>query len=478
MKRLLWRGQGAVAVSAVAALGGCTALLGVDEDYRLWDGSGAGGSGGAAPGVGTLGEPCMEKGQLACAGNAQSLMLICETDRTWQKNETCAGDTLCDTTVYPGTCRPVVAECAGKSAGDVVCAGVTRLKCGPDLVTSEAVETCPSVCSAGQCTGVCVPGGKQCAGNQPQSCDANGAWQDGAACSGYCAAGACVATPSCANLAMTCGPSGNESCCASSVVAGGTYNRSNDAASPATLSDFRLDRFEITVGRFRQFLASYPGNKPAAGAGVHPLIAGSGWQVGWDASLAADQAALKAAVKCEPTYQTWTDMAGGNESKPMNCLSWYEAFAFCAWDDGRLPTEAEWNYAAAGGKEQRSYPWGAAAPDKAYAVYDCTGDGSASGQCAATDILNVGAKSPVGDGRWGQADLAGGVWEWNLDWYGDPYITPCSDCATVVQGTASNRVRRGGSRSSAASYLLSSVRNGYGPAVLGSLVGARCARTP
>ena len=191
-----------------------------------------------------------------------------------------------------------------------------------------------------------------------------------------------MAQPSCSGLQPTCGPSGNESCCASSVVAGGIYHRSNDAAYPAMVRDFRLDRFEITVGRFRQFMASYPMNKPAAGAGAHPLI---------------DELHELVRGVCVLRVGRWA--VGG----------------------GRLATEAEWNYAAAGGNEQRQYPWGAAAPDTAHAVYDCTGDGPASGQCAATDILNVGAKSTVGDGKWGQADLAGGVAEWTLDWYGDPY---------------------------------------------------------
>jgi formylglycine-generating enzyme required for sulfatase activity len=140
-------------------------------------------------------------------------------------------------------------------------------------------------------------------------------------------------------------------------VPGGTFNRSNDAAYPATVSGFVLDRFEVTVGRFRRFVEAYPGSKPAAGAGRHPLIEGSGWDAGWDSNLPADAEALKRAVKCHSTYQTWTDEADEHERLPMNCLSWYLAFAFCAWDGGRLPTEAEWNYAAAGGDEQRAYTW-------------------------------------------------------------------------------------------------------------------------
>jgi formylglycine-generating enzyme required for sulfatase activity len=172
-------------------------------------------------------------------------------------------------------------------------------------------------------------------------------------------------------------------------------------------------------------------------------------------------------LKCSPTDQTWADTAGANESRPLNCLDWYTAFAFCAWDGGRLPTEAEWNYAAAGGSEQRYYPWSSpptsTAIDDSYAVY--SGDST----------QNVGSKSPKGDGKWGHADLAGNVWEWMRDGY-DEYQVECYNCADL-RGDSSYRVVRGGNLHLVASYLRSAFRLDYSPEYHSLLIGARCART-
>jgi len=103
-----------------------------------------------------------------------------------------------------------------------------------------------------------------------------------------------------------------------------------------TVSGFALDQFEVSVGRFRRFVEAYPGSKPVALAGAHPLIPGSGWQAAWDGNLPLDQAALMSSLKCDTTNQTWTDTVGTNEAMPINCVNWYQAFAFCAWDHGRL----------------------------------------------------------------------------------------------------------------------------------------------
>ncbi len=365
--------------------------------------------------------------------------------------------------------------------GALQCDGAGKcVGCATPAECTAPPNTCLlAACTAGTCEVANRPEGSTCT--------------DGDACtqSDTCQAGSCVgsdpvtclslnqchiagtcnpATGICSNPYMpaTCGDS--ESCCASSVVTGGAYNRSNNASYPATVTDFRLDRFEVTVGRFRQFLAGYPENKPKAGAGAHPLVTDSGWSPAWP--LPPDQAALEAAVKCADS-PTWTETAGANENRPMNCLNWYVAFAFCAWDGGRLPTEAEWNYAAAGGDEHRGYPWGSAVPTPAYAAYACNGDGLGA-SCASTDIVEVGSK-PAGDGKWGQADLAGNVVEWNFDGYGD-YFVPCADCANV--DGSSGRVARGGSWFFNISLLHPSYRTGIPPSYSGSSYGVRCARTP
>jgi len=255
-----------------------------------------------------------------------------------------------------------------------------------------------------------------------------------------------------------------------------------DSSFGATVSDFRLDQYEVTVGRFRQFVNAGMGTQsspPSSGAGAHPNIAGSGWDASWNASLTTNQAALVAAVKCDE-HQTWTDAPDGNESLAMTCVTWFEAMAFCAWDGGFLPTEAEWNYAAAGGSEQRAYPWstppGFLGIDCSYANYH---NGTSYCVNPPTGAFNrVGSESPKGDGTWGQSDLAGNVWEWTLDWYAFPYPqNPCADCANLTP--AMYRVLRGGDFSfgSGATYLRAASRATSSPSARGH-PGVRCARTP
>jgi len=290
---------------------------------------------------------------------------------------------------------------------------------------------------------------------------------------------------SCIALPNTCGASVNDNCCNSLDVPQGTYFRSYDVAgdifdsgdmnSPATISAFRLDKYEVTVGRFREFVAANQGTQvhpPAVGAATHPNLVGSGWQGGWNTELVADKPALVAAVKCDAATQTWTDMPGANETRPMNCVTWYEAMAFCIWDGGYLPTEAEWNYAATGGDQQRAYPWSNPASsltiDSSHATYGCMPN------CSITNLPPVGTL-PAGDGRWGHSDLAGGVTEWVLD-LGGPYRTPCMDCANLAP--SQERIARGGDYEYGTNRLRTSYRDYFSPLARFADIGIRCARHP
>ncbi|XXX74215.1 SUMF1/EgtB/PvdO family nonheme iron enzyme [Sorangium sp. So ce134] len=272
---------------------------------------------------------------------------------------------------------------------------------------------------------------------------------------------------------------------------GGTFARSYDPVEDgrepdnATVSDFYLDRFEVTVERFRAFVNAGRGTQataPSEGTGAHPRITGSGWRAAWNVFLPESTEALRTELKCnvpDAGWWTWTDAPGTNEKRPISCLTWYEAFAFCIWDGGRLPTEAEWAYAAAGGDEQRLYPWGPGIGDDR-ALYGCRGDGDLGAACTRGDLLDVGSKSTDGDGRWGQSDLAGSLREWVLDSY-DPdipersdYINPCTDCAQLAD--ADHRVNRGGSYRASAASAQSVRRNHASASLADAYHGVRCAR--
>lgn len=280
-------------------------------------------------------------------------------------------------------------------------------------------------------------------------------------------------------------------------MAGGTYYRTytndgNGATAqndPATIDGFRLDKYLITVGRFRQFVAaSVAGWVPEQGSGKHSHLnggqglansGGPGFEPGWNSDdaiyLAATSDEWAARLNCEPSFQTWTDEPGPHETLPMNCMSWYEATAFCIWDRGFLPSETEWEYAAAGGAEQREYPWGSTDPGMASdrVISGCNFPPGSTVCAGVQNVAPVGTAT-LGAGRWGQLDLAGDLAEWTQDWLA-PYH-PCTNCVYLTN--FSYRVIRGGSFGTDTQSIFPPARDGDVPPSRNAFYGARCARSP
>jgi formylglycine-generating enzyme required for sulfatase activity/pimeloyl-ACP methyl ester carboxylesterase len=152
----------------------------------------------------------------------------------------------------------------------------------------------------------------------------------------------------------------------------------------------------------------------------------------------------------------------GKAEHPVVEVSWYGAAAFCEWVGGRLPTEAEWEYAARG-PENNIYPWGNDAP---------TCDLSQFGGCGDYSIP-AGSLSSNGDSWIGAKDMAGNVWEWTADFYGEYPLSAQTNPAGPMSGE--RKVTRGGSYFSMPDTLHTAYRStGYLTGAVPN-VGFRCA---
>lgn len=186
-----------------------------------------------------------------------------------------------------------------------------------------------------------------------------------------------------------------------------------------TISAFQLDKHEVTNGEYKVFVDKTGHQRP-----YH-----------WISDQPADL----------PVYN----------------VNWDDANAYCRWLGNRLPTEAEWEYAARGGKENVDYPWGDQ-PDTKLARFNV---GSGPGSVA---------KFPPNG--FGVFDMAGNVSEWTADWFDGAYYSTSPAVDPKGPEAGEYKVIRGGAWSDSPRRITVFFRNWVRPNQRTPNVGFRCAR--
>jgi len=234
------------------------------------------------------------------------------------------------------------------------------------------------------------------------------------------------------------------------------------------LDAFWIDQTEITNAMFTKFVADTDYETDAENKGwSYAYLPESGWD--------------------EVDGADWKHPQGpssdleGLDDHPVVHVSWNDAQAYCEWAGKRLPTEAEWEKSARS-DDGRVYPWG----DN----FDCT-KGNFDDEKIIDDYVVSGGEgcdgfnrtAPVGsylDGAslYGSLDMAGNVWEWVADWYGEDYYENSPSNNPEGPEAGHYRVLRGGSWVNDDGSLRSANRYGGSPGFTDYYGGFRCARSP
>ena len=216
----------------------------------------------------------------------------------------------------------------------------------------------------------------------------------------------------------------------------------------------------------------------------HEVTFANGFLIGkYEVTAAQYEACMSASPEtCSaPSVLDWDGCAAlgvntsgkGRSGHPQNGLTWSQAGAVCTWLGGRLPSEAEWEYAAKG-HVHRKFPWGDR-PDPTCTNSTANFDSGGNCGCGVGGTVVVGSNL-AGIAWSGALDMAGNVAEWVEDWFHDSYTGAPADGSAWLEPTGEWRVSRGGSFMVGARDVRSSGRENVAPSSRYSVQGVRCVR--
>ncbi|MBI2949597.1 MAG: formylglycine-generating enzyme family protein [Verrucomicrobia bacterium] len=291
-------------------------------------------------------------------------------------------------------------------------------------------------------------------------------------------------------------------------VPGGTFWMGSEDGLPdekpvhqVTVEGFWMDKTEVTNEQFEEFVnaTSYvtlaerkPDPKDFPGAPVENLVPGS-----------VTFSPPPGEVALQDHYAWWKYLPGANwrrpegpgsniagrEKHPVVHVCWDDAMAYAKWAGKRLPTEAEWEYAARGGLDRQPYVWGKdQVPNGKWPANIWQGR-FPNENTIADGFRGTAQVAAFPPNRFGLHDIAGNVWEWCLDWYRPDYYA--NSAAQNPQGPADSfdpnepglpkKVMRGGSFLCSDLYCTGyrpSARMKSSPDTGLSHTGFRCAWSP